>query len=73
MNKIERCRELDEMPKGRKRESGLADIAPQLANDLEIALEALGDVVTQYPLVHGEPVPAWIRNAQTAIKEMSHE
>ena len=31
--------------------------------------EALKDVITQYPLIHGEPVPAWIRNGQIAISK----
>ena len=30
-------------------------------------LEALEAIVTHYPLIHGEPVPAWIRNGGLAI------
>ena len=37
--------------------------------DLKTAEAALHDVVTQYPLVHGEPVPAWIRNASAVLPQ----
>jgi len=35
--------------------------------------EALKDIITQYPLIHGEPVPAWIRNGAAALKKARGE
>ena len=47
-------------------------IAQAYLNQCEVnrvLVEALRDVVTQYPLIHEAPVPAWIRNAEEVLKQ----
>lgn len=75
MNKSEAKAALERAEKATEGRKEYGDFLFHARLDLSDAVETLEDmadllqsICTQYPLMHGEPVPAWIRNAQDFLK-----
>ncbi len=55
------------LPEISEESTHLCDLVRSGIDEIEVLRGALNEVVTQYSLLHGEPLPTWIRNAKALL------